>query len=475
MNMDALLNEIIGNLYQVLPESSLMVGAILILMVGLLKQHEWQVRSLFFASVVAAFYLRFYVSDTGLALANSLHFTSFSKPFELLFLLVLGAGLIFKRTSHLPEYYFLILAMGVGSLFMAKANSFLLIYLSVELVSFSSYILTGFAFNQKGAEAGIKYLLFGAITSAFMLVGLGLVYGTTGSFYLTDWQMGTFEHVLPKIGLLFFIFGILFKISLLPFHIWVPATYQVAPTDAVALMSIVPKIAGLLLLRRVLTNASLMQTDWLLTLIWCLGIATMITGTFGALRQSNTRRMVSFGAIAHSGFLLPFALINGTTGEEAFWWYAVVYAIMNLAVFFLLQAFEAKDIHRNEQYALASRQTLMGGVMTLVMISLVGIPPLAGFTAKFFLFSALWQGFTTSASTIQLIYLLTAAGATVASLFFYLRPAYYLFLKSESPTSVEWRISTKIVATIFAVSLLLLFFVPKLVVLMHQLLNMSHE
>ncbi|MEM7299169.1 MAG: proton-conducting transporter membrane subunit, partial [Bacteroidota bacterium] len=260
-------------------------------------------------------------------------------------------------------------------------------------------------------------------------------------------------------------------------QIWVPATYQEAPIDAVAIMSIVPKLAGIVLLKRLLLSPQLADSHWIIQVVLLLGIATVIIGTAGALRQSNTRRMISFGAIAHSGFLLPFAILIGETGDQAFWWYSFAYVVMNLAAFYLLGKYEEQGITKNEEYQKGA-ETWGGIAFAIVLISLVGIPPLAGFTAKFFLFSSLWEVYQLSEQPIYLIYFLVVVFATVISLFFYLRIPYYAFVSggAKQPTaSIKFSLSTKIVATIFAVTLLFLFFVPKLIVTMHHLLNNIHE
>lgn len=477
MNLNDQLNGILNDLQGVWTESILIVGAIFILIVGLLDSNKWLLKSCFLGVLLLAAYYNSLNESIGLLIENSLHIKPSALQFGSLFIWVGILLLSYQRSAkHLVEFCFFILALLVGCLFMMKANSLLIVYLSIELASFASYILTNFSFKKSGFEAGIKYLLFGAISSAFMLFGIGIIYGTTGTFFISDWGIATFQDLFSQVGFVFLLLGIFFKISLVPSHIWVPATYQAAPADATAFMSIVPKLAGLVLLKN-LFDANLFVADhWIYALILMLGMLTILFGTLGALRQQNARRMISFGAIAHSGFLLPFALLATDLSASSFWYYAVTYSIMNLAVFFLLDVYEKKDIHNVPDYAKTKHATWLGAAFTLILISLVGIPPLAGFTAKFFLFTTLWEGYQGLANGHLLWYLIIAVLATVASLFFYLQIPRQIFLgQSQDTQSIKFKFSTKILATLFCIVLLLLFFAPQLVMEAKQLLNNVHE
>ncbi|MEO9869265.1 NADH-quinone oxidoreductase subunit N [Ekhidna sp.] len=458
-------------------ESTLIIGSIFILLMGLVKPSKLLMKGGFAISIVLALYFNMDNDLGGERMMNGIFISPSSIYFGSLFLLVSLLVLVFKREkTHAPEFYFFILAMLVGSLFIMKANSLLIIYVAIELVSLSSYILTNFSFKKKGFEAGIKYLLFGAMTSAVMLFGLGLIYGLTGTFAISEWSPTLFSQTLAQVGVLMLLIGIFFKISIMPAHLWVPGTYQYAPADATAFMSIVPKLAALVLMQRIFATGIFNVDHWIFNTVLILGIFTVIAGTLGAFRQTNARRMISFGAIAHSGFLLPFALMDTTTSQEAFWWYAVTYALMNLIVFYLLDSYERKQIENIEDYSKASESVWLGVCFTVALISLVGIPPLAGFTAKFFLFSALWEFYLIHSSNLILWYLVVAILATVGSLFYYLQISRNIFLVTRGrDKSINFSFSTKIVATLFSIALLLLFFAPKLVIVMQQLLNNVHE
>lgn len=471
------LNGILTDLQGAWTESALMLGAIAVLILGLIKSNSTLTKLLFLIVLAFAFYLNLSNVLSGEILSDALSLSTQTASFGSLFLMVASLLLLFKKGSeHSTEYHFFILSMLAGSLFMMKANSLLIIYLSIELVSFSSYILTNFSFKKQGFEASIKYLLFGAICSAVMLFGLGMIYGSTGTFLVSQWSSETFNALFSQVGFVLLLVGIFFKISIAPAHLWVPATYQEAPADATAFMSIVPKLAALVLLKRIFDFQIFVSDHWVYSLVLGLGILTIIAGTLGAFRQSNARRMISFGAIAHSGFLLPFALIQSSTASESFWYYSVVYAIMNMAAFYLLDVHERNGIVEIDDYKQTSGSVWLGATFSLILVSLVGLPPLAGFTAKLFLFTTLWEGYSSFGNSQMLWYLIVAVIATVGSLFFYLRIPREIFLsKSEDTQSINLNLSTKILATLFCIVLLLLFFAPQMVMEAQQLLNNVHE
>ena len=480
MKLQDQLHGILDHLSLASTETTLMLGASVLLLAGLIWRKLVVDKVLFGAILLIALVFNLRILEGGYYLSDSLYADFESISLASLFLIFGVFTLVFPREKHSTEYYFLVLALLTGSIFMMKANSFLMVYLSIELVSFVSYLLTGFSFSKKGFEASIKYLLLGALSSAILLIGLGLVYGTTQSFLFSDWANAPFTNLLSQVGLLFVVLGIFFKISIFPFHLWTPATYQTAPVDAVTLFSVVPKIAGLLLLKRALTSASLDFDHWTTSIILLLGIATIAVGTLGALRQSNTRRMISFGSIAHSGFLLGFVIVPAPLyNPEAFWWYVVVYAVMNLGAFYLIDRFESINIIKNEDYAKARSEVWVGVMFSILLVSLVGLPPFAGFTAKLFLFSSLWNAYEATESTLLMVFLMVAVLATVASLFFYLQVPKKVFLpekgEEEAEMSTGLLFETKILATIFGITLLLLFLIPRLVMSLQSLLHNVHE
>lgn len=468
------LERLVADLQFMRLEAVLGLGSIILLLVGLVIKSSTIIRLLYFLILVVAIYLN------RVLFLNSVPFlsgsVSGSQQIQLFNSVLLFAGfllIVFKEEKkHTTEFYFLVLSLILGGVLMMKANSFLVLFLAIELTSFVGYILTNFSFSAKSHEAAIKYLLFGATSSAIMLFGLGMIYIDTGVFYLTE--LGGQISLVTSVGLLFVIGGLLFKISIAPYHIWVPAVYQSAPSKVVAILSIVPKIAGLVILGKLFLQIP--QVHWLTHIVYIFGAITMILGTLGAVNQSQFRRMIGFGAIAHSGFLLPLVLIHSELAEQTFWYYSIAYVIMNYAIFYFADEMEDVGIEAVSDYSKLGNGAIAVTIsLTLVMVSLVGVPPLAGFTAKFLLFTTLFEQYLDNGNWLFAAYLIVAILLTVVSLFFYLQAPYQIFLKGkQSDQSINFSFQTKIIATLFSIVLLLLFFVPEILTLMQQLLKATN-
>ena len=460
------LSDILDHLSLMSYEVVLMMGALIVLVGGLVTKKTLIARVLFVATLLATLLASVVRQEPEMIFYDALILDALGDIFKLLFS-GLAIWIVFfpgaqKRNS---EFYFLILAMMVGSVFMLSASNLLIIYLAVELTSFASYILTNFNFSRKGFEAGIKYLLFGGVSSAIALYGASLVYGISGSLTLSEMNTGGLSgNPLFNFGLLTFVGGLFFKASLVPFHIWTPSTYQEAPTEAVAILSTVPKIGAFVLLHRIFDVFDLQDFDWLRLIVMVVGIATIALGTLGALQQNNHKRLIAYGAIAHSGFLLAPLLIPGHSGLNAFTYYSIIYGVMNLAVFYLLDLYESKGISTLEDMTgLGRKESYLGGLLVLVLIALIGLPPTAGFTAKISLFSAMWEWFQMTVDPMLAIFFGTAVISVVFSLFFYLRiPYYYFFKETEELPTIKSDFVQRFLATIFTGVLLWIFFTPQI-------------
>ena len=457
--------EITNDLAVLKVEMVLMAGAILLLLAGIINPSKKFIKTLFFLLLCCAFWQNNLPLSLGNKFINTLYIDVYAQHFANLILFFSLFLLIYPRKKrHITECYFFVLSMLVGALFMMKANSLLIIFLSIELVSFTSYLLTNFSFKKESHEASIKYLIFGSITSGIMLLGMAILFGGTHTIYLSEWNEATLSHSLfSQLGLLLLILGVFFKIVIVPMHIWLPATYQTAPTDVTALLSVVPKLSALILLKRILDMSSIPNTHWMIQFILICGMITVLIGTFGALKQTHVRRMIALGSLAHSGFLLPFVVMK-EAWKEAFWWYSIVYALMNLIVFYLLTIFENNKKMTLESYSgLGKSIPLIGIIFTVVLASLVGLPPMAGFMAKFFLFSSLWDNYQMLSQPIYMIYLLIAVFSTLLSLGFYMKIPYHFFLKdNEEIQNIKIPVFSKYITFIFSFILILLFFVPNL-------------
>lgn len=460
------LTHIIGGLGSLGFEMALGLGAIILLLVGVWVKRMLVSQILFVVVLLSATFLLPVSDDFKLLFADTLVVDVAANLFKMLFGMMAIWIVFFPNASkHTSEFYFLILSVILGSALMLGANHLLVIYLSIELASYASYILTNFNFEKRAYEASMKYLLFGGVSSALALYGASLIYGFTGTLSLSDMHFtGLSSPTLLHVGWLLFIGAMFFKVSIFPFHTWVPATYQIAPTDAVAVLSVVPKIGGFILLHRMVSVIGLADHLWLYWVIIGVGIITILLGTFAAIGQTNLKRLVAYGAIAHSGFLLAAIIIPGETGITAFTWYAIVYALMNLLMFYLISVLEQKQIFSlSDLSGYYKKDVVFGILIVIAVISLIGLPPTAGFTVKFYLFLVIWERFQAVGDVVLLSYLIVAVLSVVVSLFIYLKIPYYYFLKdSTTPQAQKFTWNHKFLATIFAITLLLIFLGPEI-------------
>ncbi|MBI2105073.1 MAG: NADH-quinone oxidoreductase subunit N [Candidatus Omnitrophica bacterium] len=289
------------------------------------------------------------------------------------------------------ECYGLLLLLGVGLMLMAEANHLLMAYLAMELVSLSSYVLVGFLRERRSAEAALKYLLFGALSSGIMLFGMSLLFGLTGSLAFPDLQAAVAGTGGPMarallVAAALMLAGLAFKISMVPFHMWTPDVYEGAPAAVTALLSVGPKAAGLALLLRLLEALAPLWAS-LSPLLLALTVVTMTLGNLVALVQTNVKRLLAYSTIGQVGYLLIGLAVHTRVGHEALLVYLVAYLFMNLGAFACVVAVmngtgsEALEAFRG----LARRAPGLSLAFAVFLLSLAGIPPLLGFVGKFLL------------------------------------------------------------------------------------------
>ncbi|XOV93828.1 MAG: NADH-quinone oxidoreductase subunit N [Bacteroidota bacterium] len=445
-------------------ESVLILGALALLIAGILFKDETTNKVIFSITLFASILLIDIKGTDIVSGTGAIHLDTLSGILKILFGFISLWIIFFHIPLRRYEHYFLILSIIIGSSLMMSVNHLLLFYLAIELTSLSSYLITGFSFQKNSYEAAIKYLLFGGISSAIMIYGISLIYGITGSFSLSEITLDPSAGPLFHVGIVCMMGGLFFKVGLVPFHFWVPSTYQQAPTDAVAILSIVPKIAGFTLLHRLLSEFELLVDPMYKQGIAIVGIITVLFGAFGALRQENVKRMLAYGAIAHSGLILPTLLIAGEQGGLAFIWYVTIYAIMTMAIFMIVSMYEDFGVKEmKDMKGIGIQYPFMGALTLLILISQVGLPPTAGFTAKFYLFSAIWNEYQVSGSPIMLSYLVVGLLSVVLALFYYLKISYQSFIgNTESPYFGNFSIISKSVVTIFTIMVLWIFIKPEL-------------
>ncbi len=314
-----------------------------------------------------------------------------------------------NRTPFKGDFFTLFVFSVLAMMLVASSVNVLMIYLSIEFLSYTSYLLTGFLRNDKKSNEGaIKYFLFGSITSAVMLYGLSLLYGATGSLNLADvgaLLSATSDNslrVLALVGGSLVLAGFGFKISLVPFQFWAPEAYEGAPTPVAAFLSVGPKAAGFAVLLRLVLLALPTLQDNLIPLLGAISIATMTIGNLIAIQQTNVKRLLAYSSIAQAGYMLIGLVAANMTGNSPFQGvngvliYLFAYLFTNLGAFICVIAIEdSTGITDIPQYAgLVKRAPFVAALFVIFFLSLAGIPPTAGFIGKFFVFgAALREGF----------------------------------------------------------------------------------
>lgn len=466
MNLSETLHIIIDSLGYILPEVCLAIGALLILVVELFYQNsQWKAKTVLnVLLLMITGYLIYSIPDqksfNGLLINDNV-----STFFKYLFLLVLALVQLFPKSENRikskGEYHFLLLSIALGAFLVVQSLNLLVFYLSLELISLSSYILTTFSFKKRGYEAGIKYLLFGALSSGVMLYGISLLYGLSGSLDIEVVMQTVFSSstILGWLSILFFVSGVLFKVSLVPMHIWTPDVYEAAPTSVVTVFSVVPKLAALVFLYRISDVTYTGNVNWT-NLLALIAMASMFLGNLSAIWQNNAKRMMAYSSIAHAGFLLIGVIVNSEFGLQSLLFYCIVYAIMNIGVFYFIHMMENNGIRNIKEYAgLGRKFPLLGVVVVVLMISLTGLPPTGGFTAKLLVFSALWEYYSVVQTDVVLWLFILGLANAVLALFYYLKIPYFMFFKTSDKRS-DFKFSTeyKIFLSVMATLILVLFF-----------------
>jgi NADH-quinone oxidoreductase subunit N len=296
------------------------------------------------------------------------------------------------------EYYALILFATLGMMLMAAGSHLITIFLGLETMSISIYILAGMMReDRRSVESAFKYFLLGAFATGFLLYGIALIYGATGSFLLKDVasQISSQKDLLRSpmllMSLVFLTIGFGFKIASVPFHMWTPDVYEGAPTSITAFMATGVKAASFAALMRVFfTSLQVFLPDWT-AIMWLLALATMTVGNIVAISQTNIKRMLAYSSIAHAGYLLVAFVAGNEMGISGILFYLMAYAFMNLGAFtcvILLGKKEEENTLISDYAGIGFKYPLLAASMTIFLLSMAGIPPLGGFMAKFYVFSA---------------------------------------------------------------------------------------
>jgi NADH-quinone oxidoreductase subunit N len=339
--------------------------------------------------------------------------------------LFLAAEFSDRIATGISEYYSLIVFALAGMLFAASANNFAMLFVSIELITVTFYVLTSFQRNRLvSLEAGVKYLILGALSSAFMVFGIALVWGTTGKLDFCELATVAAQFAGNKIfllGAVLVLVGLGFKIAAFPFQIWAPDVYQGAPTPTTAFLAIGSKAAGFVLLLRFLFAAIPGVTaHWANPLIIISGL-TILYGNLCAIPQRNLKRLLGYSSIAHAGYLLLGVAALSASGQAAMLYYLGGYLFTVLGAFAVI-ALVMRHLENEDIAGLAGlnrRSPLLAATLTLAMVSLAGIPPLAGFFGKFLLLKAVIQSAQATGNHGYYCLVFTALAGVVMSLYYY--------------------------------------------------------
>ena len=428
--------------------------------------------------LIAGFFTLLQFGQSATAFMEMVATDSFAAYFKIMILLaaILVTGFSMRSreielyASRNGEYYMLLSGMVLGMLMMVGSANILLIYMAFEITSLSSYVLTGFTKKSpRSAEASIKYIIYGSVSSGIMIYGISLLIGLTGSTNLYDISAVLSSGILAEstlmlnLSVLMILVGMGFKIAVVPFHFWAPDVYEGAPIPVAAILAVGSKIAAFGLLIRFFVVALSVETapgQWTVVegLRWDLllgGMAAlaMIVGNLTALRQENIKRMLAYSSIAHAGYLLMGVVVLTGEGLAALMFYLFIYLFMNLGAFYVVMLFSNKvGVEQIADYkGLGHRAPLQGVALTLFLVSLTGLPPTGGFVAKLFLFGA--------AISAGWIWLVAIAGVTtIISLFYYIRVVRVMYFEQpeEGAEQLTFSTDTQVLLLVLLIPTLLL-------------------
>jgi len=369
-------------------------------------------------------------------LGGMLVLDNFSVFFKLLVLaaslmtVFLSAGYLDRLKYGGGEFPALVLTATLGMFVMASAANLASLYVGLELMALSVYVLVGFCkLEIKSNEGAIKYFVLGAMSSGILLYGISLVYGSLGTLDLSAIRAGLDSapqsNLVLLLGILLMAFGMLFKVAAVPFHVWTPDAYEGAPTPVTAFISVGPKAAAFAIFLRVFAVAFHPEIDSWRAVIWAAAAMTMILGNIAAIRQDNVKRMLAYSSIAHAGYALLGIVAGSESGASSVLMYMLVYTFMNIGAFGMVILLESRG-YAGEKISdwagLAHRAPGAAGIMLFFMLALAGIPPTGGFMAKLYVFAA-----AVNAGYVGLV--LIAVLMSAVSLYYYFRLVVEMYLR----------------------------------------------
>lgn len=474
------------------PEIVIITFLIIAILVDLIfKKHKFINGYISLLGFILAGIFLFYLSVNQIAFMNSFvvdNFTIFFKYIilisNLIIILMSFSSQELKETNqNLGEFYVFILGMSFGMFLLVSSINLILIYLALETMSISSYILAGYTKEiKRSSEASLKYVVFGAVSSGIMVYGISLLFGLCGSLNLLEinnfLNKNTMDTFPLFISFLFIIVGFAYKISTVPFHFWTPDVYEGAPITITAYLSVASKAAGFAGLIRFIIMAFVENTpgqNQIFTLVSninfvqlfaILSALTMTVGNIVALWQNNLKRLLAYSSIAHAGYILMGVAVMNQTGIASVLLYFIIYMIMNLGAFLcvMLVSNELKTEELNEFEGLGYRSPYLSVAFSILLFSLIGLPPTAGFVAKFYVFAAVIDSGLVWLAVVGVL-------NSVISLYYYVKIMRNMYIRGIDSESTYFRVNKLGIG----LSLILAFFTLLFGIYFSPLLNLANS
>ncbi len=404
--------------------------------------------------------------NSNLLYFNMMRFDNFAVAFTgalllIAFLWFLMSKDFFKEETSKTDHYSLLIFALAGAVIMVSYTNMAMLFLGIEILSIPMYVLAGSKKEDVlSNEAAFKYLIMGAFATGFLLFGIVLIYGATGSFDLTEIAVKIANHstTIPSLfyaGVLLMLVGLSFKVSAVPFHFWAPDVYQGAPTPITAFMSTIVKTAAFAAFLRLFTTSFMSVGSTWQCILWVIAALTLLTGNVTAVAQTSAKRMLAYSSIAHAGYMLLGLLAGNSFSNSAILTYATAYSIASLAAFCVISIVDrAKETDVVDAFnGLGKSNPFLALMMTVSLLSLAGIPPTAGFFAKYYIFTAAFQ-----AGNVGLV--LIAIIASLIGVYYYFRIIIAMYFKEGSKDKMEIEINQSILLAIAAIATIALGLFP---------------
>ncbi len=418
--------------------------------------------------LITAFILNMFEWNTDLVHYKMMHFDNYAVAFTgviivVAFLWFLMAEGFFKEESNMTDHYALVLFALVGAVMMVSYNNMAMLFLGIEILSIPMYILAGSNKTDVSSnEAAFKYLIMGAFATGFLLFGIALIYGATGSFDLSEiadaLATGTLSSIF-YVGVLLMLIGMAFKVSAAPFHFWAPDVYQGAPTVITAFMATIVKTAAFAAFLKLFTTAFVGAHGSWENVVWVMAALTLLVGNITAVVQTSTKRMLAYSSVAHAGYMLLALLAGNSYSNSGILFYAAAYSIGSIATFCIVNMIaNARGTDRVDSFnGLAKTNPFLAIVMTIALLSLAGIPPTAGFFAKYYIFTSAFV-----AGNVGLV--LIAIIASLIGVYYYFRLIIAMYFKEAIDPEVQVESNHKLLLFVVAAMIIAMGLFPDCIV-----------